>query len=346
MKPCSVLVVDDSRTMRSLIAATLAADPEITVVGEASDAFEAREAIKQLSPDVVTLDIEMPKMNGLDFLERIMRLRPTPVIIISSLTERGTETSIRALEIGAVDCIAKPSARNRDSLDDLGSRVKAAASARLPRGAATARRSIEQGAVGGSYLSDGRVVAIGASMGGVEALCSLLGRFPENCPPTLVTQHMPAMFTKSFADRLDRLCRPKVTEAVDGAALIPGNVYIAPGGWKHMLVAGSDRTRVRLQEGELVSGHRPSVDALFQSVARTLGSRAIGVILTGMGRDGAQGLLSMRQSGAETIGQDEATSLVYGMPRAAFENGSVGAQLPLGGIAERIMTMTNKTRIR
>lgn len=346
MKPCSVLVVDNSRTMRSLIAATLASDPDIRVVGEASDAFEAREAIKQLSPDVVTLDIEMPKMNGLDFLERIMRLRPTPVIVISSLTERGTETSIRALEIGAVDCIAKPSARNRDSLDDLGSRVKAAASARLPKGGAALRRPAEQSAAVGAYTSDGRVVAIGASMGGVEALCSLLSRFPENCPPTVVTQHMPAMFTKSFADRLDRLCRPKVMEAVDGASLMPGNVYIAPGGPCHLLVAGSERPRCRLQEGELISGHRPSVDALFQSVGRVLGSRAVGVILTGMGRDGAQGLLTMRESGAETIGQDEATSLVYGMPRAAYECGGVGVQLPLGAIAERLLAMTNKTRMR
>ncbi|MGJ0508707.1 MAG: protein-glutamate methylesterase/protein-glutamine glutaminase [Methylocystis sp.] len=345
MKPCSVLVVDDSRTMRSLIAATLAMDPQINVVGEASDAFEAREAIKQLSPDVVTLDIEMPKMNGLDFLERIMRLRPTPVIVISSLTERGTETSIRALEIGAVDCIAKPSARNRDSLDDLGARVKAAAGARLVKAPAMRRPSDSSSAVG-SYMSDGRVVAIGASMGGVEALCALLSRFPENCPPTVITQHMPALFTKSFADRLDRLCRPKVMEAEDGAALTPGHVYIAPGGWRHMLVSGSDRPRCRLQEGELISGHRPSVDALFQSVARTLGPRAIGVILTGMGRDGAQGLHTLRQSGAETIGQDEATSLVYGMPRAAFDMGAVGVQLPLGVIAERILAMTNKTRMR
>jgi two-component system, chemotaxis family, protein-glutamate methylesterase/glutaminase len=346
VKSCNVLVVDDSRTMRSLIVATLAADPDINVVGEASDAFEAREAIKKLSPDVVTLDIEMPKMNGLDFLERIMRLRPTPVIVISSLTERGTETSIRALEIGAVDCIAKPSARNRDSLDDLGSRVKAAASARLAKTPVLAPRPADQSAAVGSYTSDGRVIAIGASMGGVEALCSLLSRFPENCPPTVITQHMPAMFTKSFADRLDRLCRPKVTEAVEGAILTPGNVYIAPGGSRHLLVAGADRPRCRLQEGELVSGHRPSVDALFQSVSRTLGARAIGVILTGMGRDGAQGLLAMRQSGAETIGQDETTSLVYGMPKAAFENGAVGAQLPLGAIVERILSMTNKARTR
>jgi two-component system chemotaxis response regulator CheB len=343
VKSCNVLVVDDSRTMRSLIAATLSADPEINVVGEACDAFEARDAIKQLSPDVVTLDIEMPKMNGLDFLERIMRLRPTPVIVISSLTERGTDTSIRALEIGAVDCIAKPSPGNKDSLGDLGARVKAAAGAQLRKPRLGDAAPVRNAA---SYLSDGRVVAIGASMGGVEALCSLLSRFPENCPPTVVTQHMPAMFTKSFGDRLNRLCRPKVTEAVDGAILSPGQVYIAPGGARHLLVAGADRPRCRLQEGDLVSGHRPSVDALFQSVARTLGPKSVGVILTGMGRDGAQGLSALRQTGAETIGQDEATSLVYGMPRAAFELGGVSQQLPLSAIADRILTMTNKKRMR
>lgn len=346
MKSCNVLVVDDSRTMRSLITATLSADPEINVIGEACDAFEARDAIKELSPDVVTLDIEMPKMNGLEFLERIMRLRPTPVIVISSLTERGTDTSIRALEIGAVDCIAKPSVRNKDSLEDLGARVKAAASAHLRRARPVGEVAAIRGASSGAYLSDGRIIAIGASMGGVEALCSLLSKFPENCPPTVVTQHMPAIFTKSFADRLNRLCRPKVTEATDGATLAPGQVYIAPGGGTHLLVSGPDRPRCRLQEGDLISGHRPSVDALFESVARTLGPRSIGVILTGMGRDGAQGLASLRQSGAETIGQDEATSLVYGMPRAAYELGGVCQQLPLGAIADRILTMTNKSRIR
>ncbi len=188
MKPCNVLVVDDSRTMRALIASTLAADPAINVVGEAGDAFEARDAIKELSPDVVTLDIEMPRMNGLDFLERLMRLRPTPVIVISSLTERGTDTSIRALEIGAVDCIAKPSPRNKDSLEDLGARVKAAAGAHLRRSRSFGASAQSPDASRASYFSDGRVVAIGASMGGVEALCSLLSGFPENCPPTVITQ--------------------------------------------------------------------------------------------------------------------------------------------------------------
>jgi two-component system chemotaxis response regulator CheB len=329
--------------MRSLISASLAADPAIKVVGEAGDAFEAREAIKQLNPDVVTLDIEMPKMNGLDFLERIMRLRPTPVIVISSLTERGTDTTIRALEMGAVDCIAKPSAINGLSLQGLGARVKAAASVHFKE---AQPKSASKPQAAGQYQSDGRVVAIGSSMGGVEALCTLLASFPKNCPPTVVTQHMPALFTKSFAERLNRLCAPSVKEGVDGAELVPGEIHIAPGGPAHLEIVGSDRPRIKLRPGDLVTGHRPSVDVLFASAGRALGSRAVGVILTGMGRDGAQGLLSMRESGAETIGQDEATSLVYGMPRAAFEIGAVGAQLPLGAIADRIMTITNKTSKR
>jgi two-component system, chemotaxis family, protein-glutamate methylesterase/glutaminase len=346
VKTCNVLIVDDSRTMRSLISASLASDPTISVVGEASDAYEAREAIKQLNPDVVTLDIEMPKMNGLDFLERLMRLRPTPVIVISSLTARGTDTTIRALEMGAVDCIAKPSACNGDSLQGLGARVKSAANVRVKPLRTKESNDTKIGSGAGGYVSDGRVVAIGSSMGGVEALCALLASFPEKCPPTVLTQHMPALFTKSFAERLNRLCAPSVVEAFDGAELAPGHIFLAPGGAAHLEVSGGERPRCRLREGEHISGHRPSVDALFASVARSLGSRAVGVILTGMGRDGAQGLLSMREAGAETIGQDEATSLVYGMPRAAFEAGAVGIQLPLGAIADRIMTITNKTSKR
>jgi two-component system, chemotaxis family, protein-glutamate methylesterase/glutaminase len=343
MKPCRVLIVDDSRTMRSLIAAALSLDPLVDVVGEAGDAFEARMAIKELAPDVVTLDIEMPGMNGLDFLERIMRLRPTPVIVISSLTERGTDTSIRTLEIGAVDCIAKPSAKDRDTLADLAARIKAAAAVRLQSRGATAPERAD-GTLGEAYRPDGRVVAIGASMGGVEALFAVLKRFPENCPPTVVTQHMPAMFTRRFAERLDRSCKPNVREAMDGDPLQPGTVYIAPGGAHHLEVHSTTRPRCRLVEGGLVSGHRPSVDALFESVARTLKEAALGVILTGMGRDGASGLKSMRQRGAQTLGQNEATSLVYGMPKAAFEMGGVELQLSLDAVGDRILMLTNAKR--
>jgi two-component system, chemotaxis family, protein-glutamate methylesterase/glutaminase len=264
--------------------------------------------------------------------------------VISSLTERGTDTSIRALEIGAVDCIAKPSAKDLDTLSDLGERIKAAALVRL-RGRAASPVERPDRPAGETYRSDDRVVAIGASMGGVEALFTVLKRFPENCPPTVITQHMPAMFTQRFAERLDKSCKPHVREATDGDLLQPGTVYIAPGGSRHLEVQCATRPRCRLVAGELVSGHRPSVDALFGSVARTLESRALGVILTGMGRDGALGLRAMRQSGAQTIGQDESSSLVYGMPKAAFENEGVELQLPLDAIGDRILTLTNKKRI-
>ncbi|MCC3244854.1 chemotaxis response regulator protein-glutamate methylesterase [Methylocystis sp. WRRC1] len=346
MKKCNVLIVDDSRTMRALIASSLSSDPGIEVVGEAGDPFEAREAMKQLNPDVVTLDIEMPRMNGLDFLARIMALRPTPVIIISSLTEKGAEATIRALEIGAVDVIVKPSARNANSLKDLASRVKEAAgvrvSARAPGHPVTAHKAHADE----NFRSDGRIVAIGSSMGGVEALCTVLASFPENCPPTVITQHMPAQFTQSFASRLDRICRPQVREAFHGAPLQSGQVFVAPGGLAHLEIGGTNRLECRLREGDLVSGHRPSIDAMFASVARVAGDRAVGVILTGMGRDGAQGLLTMRSAGAETLGQDEATSLVYGMPRAAFEAGAVGVQLPLGEIGRHILKATNMRNAR
>jgi two-component system chemotaxis response regulator CheB len=348
MKTCSVLVVDDSPTMRALITNVLNQDPEIRVVGEAADPLEARQAIKMLDPDVVTLDIEMPRMNGLDFLERIMQLRPTRVIIVSSLTEKGAATTIRALEIGAYDCVAKPTAKNLSSFDNLAARVKAAAASPLAKrlGASASSPPHIHKEVPRRFEPDGRVVAIGSSMGGVEALVAVLSTFPENCPPTVIAQHMPALFTKSFADRLDRLCKPCVREAAQGSPLCRGHVYIAPGGNAHLEIAKVNGLQCRLREGPLVSGHRPSIDVLFQSVAKTLGPKAVGVILTGMGRDGAGGLLTMRQARAETIGQDEASSLVYGMPRAAFEMGAVGKQLPLSRIGEEILNLTNALHAR
>jgi len=342
MRPCNVLVVDDSATMRALIATTLQRDPGIRVVGEAADPYEARDAIKALNPDVVTLDIEMPRMNGLEFLERLMRLRPTRVIVVSSLTERGGAATIQALETGAFDCVAKPSSRDPHSFQSLSAKVKAVAGAPLPKkrapdpthGASATSRS-------SAYASDGRIVALGSSMGGVEALFAVLSKFPENCPPTVIAQHMPGLFTKSFAARLDRVCKPSVHEAYEGATLAPGKVFIAPGGNEHLEIVRSGGYVCRLKEGPQVSGHRPSIDVLFQSVAQTTGGKAFGAILTGMGRDGAEGLLAMRQAGAETIGQDEASSLIYGMPRVAFEIGAVGKQYPLERIGEQILASTN-----
>ncbi|NNM57893.1 chemotaxis response regulator protein-glutamate methylesterase [Acidocella sp.] len=334
-----VLVVDDSATMRGLITATLRADPLIEVVGQAADPHEARQAIKALAPDVITLDIEMPNMNGLDFLEKIMRLRPTPVIMVSTLTQAGADVNLRALEIGAFDCVAKPSSFNQNSFEQLAEKVRAAAlSRRQPRlVAAPARPSTA------AYTPDGRIIAIGSSTGGVEALLTILGKFPANCPPTVISQHMPATFTKSFAARLNKLCAPEVSEAEEGALLKSGQIYLAPGS-AHLEISGLAAPRIHLSEAERVNGHRPSVDVMFHSVQRCFHDRAIGVILTGLGRDGAEGLLALRQAGCETIGQDEASSVVYGMPKAAFEIGGVTLQLPLERIAERLMLCTNATR--
>ncbi len=338
MKPIRVLVVDDSATMRGLIRAALSRDPEVEVVGEAADAETARAAIKGLDPAVITLDVEMPRMNGLEFLDKIMRLRPTPVIMVSSLTSRGAAATIEALEIGAFDCVAKPSPEDPESFAGLTAKVKAAALAR-PRARAEPR--IVSGAgLGRPYRPDGRIVAIGASTGGVEALVEVLSGFPADCPPTLVTQHMPATFTASFAKRLDRLCKPDVREAEDGAPLAPGRVYLAPGGAAHLVVRGSMPLRCRLKVGEPVNGHRPSVDALLGSVAAAAGRHAVGVILTGMGRDGAEGLLAMRRAGAVTFGQDEASCVIYGMPKAAFEIGATQKQVPLSRIAAEILEAT------
>ena len=342
-----VLVVDDSATMRSLIKQTLRADPEIEVVGEAADPIEARAAIKALNPDVVTLDVEMPHMNGIDFLERIMRLRPTPVVMVSTLTSAGAEITLQALELGAVDCVAKPSTGGLRAFDGLAAKVRAAHGARLrpvtgglrtgPLAAPAVRAGEE------AYRSDGRIVALGASTGGVEALIEVLSRWPAQGPPTVVVQHMPAGFTASFAARLDRLCAAHVAEARDGEALAAGQVRLAPGGVAHLEVAGSPAApRVRLVDAPAVSGHRPSVDALFASVARMAGPRAVGAILTGMGRDGAQGLLAMRQAGADTLGQDEASAVIYGMPKAAHEIGAVARQLPLERIGPEILTLTTR----
>lgn len=341
MKKIRVLVVDDSRTMRSLICMALQRDPEIEVVGQAADPFEAREAMKVLDPDVVTLDVEMPNMNGIEFLEKIMRLRPTPVIMVSNLTSQGTEATIRALEIGAFDCIAKPVPGEVEIFADLPSKVKTAARARLRLVAGKIRNSEAGGKVSQNYVGDGRIVAIGASTGGVEALLAVLSRFPKNCPPTVITQHMPATFTKSFAERLDRVCEPRVAEATHGAPLMQGQIYLAPGSTTHLeVIAAKAGLTCALAATDLVNGHRPSVDVLFHSIAAAVGPGAVGVILTGMGRDGAEGLRAMREAGANTIGQNQATSLVYGMPKVAFDRGAVEKQLPLNEIGDEILNLT------
>ncbi|MBM7044597.1 chemotaxis response regulator protein-glutamate methylesterase [Rhizobium lusitanum] len=333
-----VLVVDDSPTMRGLITAVLRSDPEVDVVGQAGDALEARAAIKALNPDVVTLDIEMPNMNGLDFLEKIMTLRPMPVIMVSTMTHRGADATLAALEIGAFDCVGKPSPGEPHPFGDLAEKVKAAARSQRQYVKPTASRTPPPAVA--DFRVGRKIVAVGSSTGGVEALINVLQKFPANCPPTVITQHMPPSFTRSFAERLNRLCAPVVEEATDGARLEIGKIYLAPGGDRHLRVANASAPHCRLAEGGPVNGHRPSVDVLFDSVAELAGRNAVGVILTGMGRDGAAGLLKMRHAGARTIGQNEKTCVVYGMPRVAFELGAVEQQFPLNAIGEEILKVT------
>ncbi len=333
-----VVIVDDSAAMRALLNKLLSQDPEIEVVGMAPEPHSAREMIKALNPDVVTLDVEMPGMDGLSFLERIMRLRPMPVVMCSTLTARGTEATIEALRLGAVDCIAKPSGNPLEIAHDgalLRKKVKMAARSSVR---SAPDRAVRRAPATGSSTGPMRdaIIAIGASTGGVEALFSVIGGLPVNCPPVLVVQHMPAVFTAGFAARLDRETAVKVVEAQDGMTLQSGTVYIAPGGETHMQLTGASGNTIRLVAADLVSGHRPSVDVLFQSVA-SQGSRAVGVILTGMGSDGAAGLKAMRDAGALTLGQSKETCVVYGMPRAAFELGAVEKELGLSAMPEAIL---------
>ena len=335
-----VLIVDDSALIRQLLSELLRTDPEISVVGTAPDPYAAREQIKVLNPDVVTLDIEMPRMDGLSFLEKLMALRPTPVVVVSTLTQKGADAALRALELGAVDYVAKPVLDVRQGMaalrDDLVAKVKAAAQTRpWARSAGGAAR--KPLAVDPRLSASGVVVAVGASTGGVEALQELLMAMPAHSPPILVTQHMPPGFTASFARRLNGQCSLSVIEASDGRPVMPGHAYIASGG-KHLELARSGaHFRCCLHDGAPVSGHRPSVDVLFASVAASAGPNAIGVILTGMGQDGAAGLLEMRNVGARTFGQDEASCLIYGMPRAAKLMGAVEAERPLSRLPQEIL---------
>ena len=329
-----VLIIDDSPTMRAVLNVLLSRDPEIEVIGTADCPATARTMIKELNPDVLTLDIEMPGMDGLDFLEKIMRLRPMPVVMVSTLTERGSEASIRALELGAFDCCPKPKfahARDGDG-GELARIVKAAGRSRIRPA------ELASGPPTDFRAQPDSLIAIGASTGGVEALLNVLQSFPENCPPTLVVQHMPKTFTRSFAARLDRSCPPKVVLAEDGLPLTPGQVAIAPGDDTHLVLASGRQRRCRLIVAPAESGHRPSVDTLFHSVASAGFKVAAGAILTGMGADGAKGLKAMRDTGARTFGQNEATCVVYGMPGVAQRIGAVETELPLGKIAAGLLS--------
>lgn len=340
-KPVRVLIVDDSAVIRQLLSMLLAEDPEIEVVGTAGDPLIARERIKALNPDIVTLDVEMPNMDGVTFLRKIMSLRPMPVVMISTLTQAGAETTLEALEIGAVDFIAKPTHDVANGLAELAgelqTKIKSAARARVGiRSAQPVAPTKQLRRVLAGSNSD-KIIAIGASTGGVEALKAVLMGLPPVCPPILITQHMPPRFTAAFAERLNRECPMGVCEATNNQQIEPNNVYIAPGSHHLELVRVGGHYRCALNDGPTVSGHRPSVDVLFRSVARVAGKAAIGAILTGMGKDGAEGMLEMRQAGAITLGQDETSSLIYGMPRVAFERGAVMRQSALSHMADAIL---------
>lgn len=336
--PIRVLVIDDSALMRQMLTAVLSEDPQIHVVDTAADPLIAREKIKKHNPDVLTLDVEMPRMNGIDFLSRLMSLRPTPVVMISSLTASGADTALKALDIGAVDVVGKPSGFMSDGMAALGeeirAKVRAAAASRVggPRVVAPMRHTRQ-------HFTGDRIIAIGASTGGIPALTAILSALPATMPPIVVVQHMPATFTPRFSERLDAACAPKVFEGRDDQPLKPGEVYIAPGGRMMRVRSAGAGLRLAIRDEARFGGFCPSVDILFGSVAETCGDRAIGVILTGMGRDGAEGLLKLRQCGAATLGQDEASCVVYGMPRAAAELGAVERQLPPDRIARALVDL-------
>lgn len=341
MERVRVLIVDDSQTMRAVVKAVLRSEPRIEVVGEAADPYEAREAIKRLNPDVLTLDIEMPRMSGLQFLEKIMKLRPMPVVMVSTLTHKGAVDSIEALSIGAFECVGKPT--GGDFVKALGplAGIVMAASRYKPQGMITHPPTAAQNSALAGFRPNRNIIAIGSSTGGVEALTKILADFPDNCPPTVITQHMPPAFLKSFAERLNNVVAPTVQTATDGMMLKPGNVYIAPGGLVHMQIKGRVTPVCQMLEGDPVSGHRPSVDVMMNSVASVFGARAVGTILTGMGRDGAKGLLAMRTAGAHTFGQDEASSTVYGMARVAKEIGGVETELSLAKMSLALLQHCN-----
>ena len=372
MPKTRVVVVDDSALVRGLLAEIINRQPDMECVGAASDPLVAREMIRNLNPDVITLDVEMPKMDGIDFLSKLMRLRPMPVVMVSTLTERGAEVTLRALELGAIDFVAKPKIGVADGLrqlaEDITDKVRTAARAhvrRLPPAAAAAA-ALPHGAPGAATgaghanaaptgvrlaapvaplgrLSTEKIIFIGASTGGTEATKEVLMNLPPDSPAVVITQHMPAGFTRSYAARLDSLCRIRVKEAVDGDRILPGHAYIAPGGF-HLSVERSGANYVaRVRDGEPVNRHKPSVEVLFDSAAAVVGPNALGVMLTGMGADGARAMKTMRDAGSWNVCQDEATCVVFGMPREAIAHGAAHEVLPLQRIAPTLLDHLKRT---
>jgi two-component system, chemotaxis family, protein-glutamate methylesterase/glutaminase len=354
--PIKLLIVDDSALVRKLLTEMLSRDREIEVVGAAADPYAARERIKLLNPDVITLDVEMPRMDGLTFLENLMRLRPMPVVMVSSLTQQGADVTLRALELGAIDFVAKPKVDVAGSLADyaaeLIAKVKMAAGARVSTRIAAPRtpiKSVDPRRTADAVLppSTGarvlrtteRIIAVGASTGGTEAIRELLSVMPPDAPAIVISQHIPAAFSRPFAERMNRDSAMSVCEAQDGQYILPGHAYIAPGD-RHLLIARDGaRYRCKLSDGPPVNRHRPSVDVMFRSVAQNVGLNAIGVLLTGMGDDGARGLKEMLEARAPTIAQDEASSVVWGMPGAAVKLGAAQHVLPLQRIAQEVLEL-------
>jgi two-component system, chemotaxis family, protein-glutamate methylesterase/glutaminase len=359
-----VLIVDDSALVRKMLTEMLGSAYDIEVVGSAPDAYSAREKIKTLNPDVLTLDVEMPRMDGVTFLRNLMRLRPMPVVMVSSLTDAGAEITLDALSIGAVDYLSKPkvdlAATLVDYRDELLEKVRCAARARIKPYEPRADRSVAtvasaapslsadavlQKAAPVKFRTTDRLIAVGASTGGTEAIKEFLMGMPPDSPGIVIAQHIPKAFSTPFAERMNRSCQLTVFEAQDGQQIMPGHAYIAPGDRHLLIVRSGARWVCRLDDGPPVNRHKPSVDVLFRSVAQEAGYNAIGVILTGMGKDGAQGLLEMRQAGSPTIAQDEATSVVWGMPGEAVAIGAAVEELPLQRIASRVLGIASEMDI-
>ncbi|MEE9493877.1 MAG: chemotaxis response regulator protein-glutamate methylesterase [Gammaproteobacteria bacterium] len=345
-KKITVLIVDDSALVRKMLTRMLESDPHISVIGTAIDPLMARDKIKQLNPDVLTLDVEMPRMDGVSFLKNLMRLRPMPVVMVSSLTVKGADVTLQALEYGAVDFVSKPAADLAASFDgyaeELITKVKIAACAKVSRlvvddaDAGIKKQSIIPS---GNFKTTDMVIVIGSSTGGTEAVREILEVLPANSPGIVITQHIPEAFSKPFADRLNKSCAMTVSEAKDGDLIMSGHAYIAPGSHHLMIVRDGAQYRCRLTQSDPVNRHRPSVDVLFQSAVKNVGRNAIGLILTGMGADGAQGMLNMREAGAYTIAQDEQSSVVWGMPGAAVKLDAAIDILPLNEVASRVIAV-------
>ena len=355
MAKTRVVVVDDSALVRSLLAEIINRQSDMQCIGAAADPLVAREMIRNLNPDVITLDVEMPRMDGIDFLGKLMRLRPMPVVMVSTLTERGADVTMRALELGAVDFVAKPKIGVADGLrqlaDDITDKIRVATRAQLRRPSPSPASAGTSGHAAGAAapvahlgrLSTEKIVFIGASTGGTEATKEVLMSLPPDFPAVMITQHMPPGFTKSYAARLDGLCRIRVAEARDGERVLPGHAYIAPGGM-HLSVERSGANYIaRVQDGEPVNRHKPSVEVLFKSAARIVGQNALGIMLTGMGADGAKAMKEMRDAGSYNLVQDEASCVVFGMPREAINAGAAHEVLPLGQIATKLVERLRST---